>query len=217
MVEKYANPARCEALAKILIPLTACLALVFFAGGLYIGLFASPPDYQQKDTVRIMYIHVPAAWFGMGAFFMMGICSVLTLIRRHHLADCAAKALAPIGATFTLICLVTGSLWGRPTWGTYWIWDARLTSMLILLFIYIAYMLIRLSITDRNKSAHIAAIFCLVGLIDYTYHQDFRLEWWNSPPSRGKRYEIRETFHSYLYADSSLGNGTGIFQFYSLI
>lgn len=179
MVEKYANPARFETLAKSLIPITACLALVFFAVGLYIGLFASPPDYQQKETVRIMYIHVPAAWFGMGAFFMMGICSALTLIRRHHLADCAAKALAPIGATFTLICLVTGSLWGRPTWGTYWIWDARLTSMLILFFIYIAYMLLRLSITDRNKSAHIAAIFCLVGLIDLPIIK-FSVEWWNT-------------------------------------
>lgn len=178
MVEKYANPHNFEKLS-ILMPISFILSIIGFALGLYLGLWDSPPDYQQKETVRIMYIHVPAAWMSIGIFFGMGINSFFVIWRRHHLASLIARSLAPIGCVFALICLVTGSLWGRPTWGTYWIWDARLTSMLILFFLYIGYMMIYKMSDDLLKTTKIAAIFCMVGLIDLPIVK-FSVEWWNT-------------------------------------
>jgi len=179
MVEKYANPKNFMDLASKVLPFFIGLTLVFFTYGLYISFFDSPPDYQQKETVRIMYIHVPAAWYAMSLFLGMGINSIFVIWRRHHLANIASKVMAPIGAVFCLICLITGSLWGRPTWGTYWIWDARLTSMLILFFIYTGYILIHLVTEDKFKAARIAAIFCLIGVIDLPIIK-FSVEWWNT-------------------------------------
>ena len=179
MVEKYANPKNFTDLSTKLIPFFAIVTVVSFAYGLYLAFFDSPPDYQQKETVRIMYIHVPAAWYSMGLFLGMGINSFFVIWRRHHLANTASKVMAPIGAVLCIICLATGSLWGRPTWGTYWIWDARLTSMLILFFIYIGYILIHLVTEDHFKAARISAIFCLIGLIDLPIIK-FSVEWWNT-------------------------------------
>ena len=131
-----ANPANFSRLAARLIPWMGGLTLVCFVLGLYLS-FTAPADYQQGETVRIMYIHVPAAWLGSFIYFSMVLSALGTLVWRHPLADAAQKAAAPLGAGFTLICLVTGSLWGRPMWGTYWVWDARLTSVLILFIIYL--------------------------------------------------------------------------------
>ena len=179
MIENYANPKRFDDLAQRLLPLCVVLTCILFSFGVYLALFASPPDYQQKETVRIMYVHVPAAWYAMAIFLGMGINSFFVIWRRHHLANIASKVMAPIGAVLCLICLLTGSLWGRPTWGTYWIWDARLTSMLILFFIYLGYSLVHFLTDDSLKAAKISAIFCLIGLIDLPIIK-FSVEWWNT-------------------------------------
>jgi heme exporter protein C len=175
----YANPHRFEKIARFLMPFLCVGGLAVLSLGLYIGLFASPPDYQQKETVRIMYIHVPTAWLSMGIFCMMGILSTVFLVRKHQIAYLIAKSAAPIGAVLSLICLITGSLWGRPTWGTYWIWDARLTSMLILFFMYLGYILLNHIIDDTHKAGKITSIFAIVGLIDLPIIK-FSVEWWNT-------------------------------------
>jgi len=175
----YANPHHFEKIIRRIAPYLFFIGLALLCYGLYIGLFASPPDYQQKETVRIMYIHVPSAWLAIGIFFMIGILSAVFIIRRHHLAYVIAKESAPIGAILALICLITGSLWGRPTWGTYWIWDARLTSMLILFFIYLAYILINHTIDNTHKAAKISSIFALIGCIDLPIIK-FSVEWWHT-------------------------------------
>ena len=179
IIEQYANPRRFIRISDRLIPLFAALTGLCFIIGLYFALFDSPPDYQQKETVRIMYIHVPAAWAALFCYFFMGICSGIELVRRHHLAGLFAKATAPIGATFAFICLVTGSLWGKPTWGTWWIWDARLTSLLVLFFLYLGYMAVHIFSERRDKAAKIAGILCLVGLIDLPIIK-FSVDWWNT-------------------------------------
>lgn len=175
----YANPYRFEKMARFLMPLLLGCGFVVLLCGLYIGLFASPPDYQQKETVRIMYIHVPCAWLAMGLFCLIGILSIILYVRKHQIAFLIAKSAAPVGAVLSLICLITGSLWGRPTWGTYWIWDARLTSMLILFFLYIAYIILNSIIDDQHRAGKISSIFAIVGLIDLPIIK-FSVEWWNT-------------------------------------
>ncbi len=175
----YANPHRFEKIARFLMPILFISGFFILSVGLYIGLFASPPDYQQKETVRIMYIHVPTAWLSMGIFFMIGFLSIFFLVRKHQIAYLIAQSAAPIGAVLSLICLITGSLWGRPTWGTYWIWDARLTSMLLLFFLYLGYIILNTVIDDTHKAGKISSIFALVGLIDIPIIK-FSVEWWNT-------------------------------------
>ncbi len=175
----YANPHRFEKIARFLMPILFIFGFLILSVGLYIGLFASPPDYQQKETVRIMYIHVPTAWLSMGIFFMIGFLSIVFLVRKHQIAYLIAQSAAPIGAVLSLICLITGSLWGRPTWGTYWIWDARLTSMLLLFFLYLGYIILNTVIDDTHKAGKISSIFALVGLIDIPIIK-FSVEWWNT-------------------------------------
>lgn len=179
MIEHFANPYYFKKMALRLLPFTAILSIIFLIIGLYLAFFGSPPDYQQKETVRIMYIHVPSAWCAMGIFFGMGVNSIFILWRRHHTAFMMLKAMAPIGACFAFICLVTGSLWGKPTWGTYWIWDARLTSMLILLILYIAVILLYNAIHAHQKAMKVTAIFCFIGLIDLPIIK-FSVEWWHT-------------------------------------
>ena len=132
-----ANPTRFLSLVGRIVPWLAGVTLILLAVGLYLSLFVAPPDYQQGETVKIMFIHVPSAWLAMFAYMLIGASALGTLIWRHPLADVAAKTAAPIGATFTFIALVTGSLWGKPMWGTYWVWDARLTSVLVLFLLYL--------------------------------------------------------------------------------
>ena len=131
-MHRFANPNRFLRLGRAILPWSAGLTVLCLASGLYLGLFVSPVDYQQGETVRIMYVHVPSAWMAMFVFSSIAIASAMALIWKHPLADLIGKASAPVGAGFTLICLVTGSLWGKPMWGTWWVWDARLTSVLIL-------------------------------------------------------------------------------------
>ena len=175
----YANPARFLRIARVLTPITAVLGLLLTAAAVYIGLFASPPDYQQGDSVRIMYVHVPAAWLGVGGYSGLALASAAALIWRHPLAHIAARAIAPVGAAFTAICLMSGSLWGKPTWGTYWVWDGRLTSMLALLFLYMGYLALAASEAERGGERRGAAILALVGVINLPIIK-YSVEWWNT-------------------------------------
>lgn len=147
--------------------------------GLYLSLVAAPQDYQQGETVRIMFVHVPAAWMAMFGYTIMAIASAVGLIWRHPLADVAAKCAAPIGAAFTFLALITGSLWGKPMWGTWWVWDARLTSVFVLFLLYIGYMAVWQAIDEPLKAARVAAIVALVGFVNIPIIK-FSVDWWNS-------------------------------------
>ena len=149
-MQGLANPARFLRLSKVVQPWLAAASILLIGSGLYFALFDSPADYQQGQTVRIMYVHVPSAWLGMVGYSTMALASAVGLIWKHPLADLVAKATAPIGASFTFLCLATGSLWGTAMWGTWWAWDARLTSMLILLFLYLGYMALQAPSTIRR-------------------------------------------------------------------
>lgn len=179
MLSYLANPARFMSFSAWAAPLCMGAALVLFAIGLPWSLYYSPADYQQGETVRIMYLHVPAAWWSLGVYVFMGGASFVGLVWRHVLADVAARAAAPIGATFAAICLVTGSLWGAPTWGTWWEWDGRLTSMLVLFIIYLGYIALWNAIEDEEKAARLAAILCLAGLINIPIVH-FSVDWWST-------------------------------------
>jgi heme exporter protein C len=159
-------------------PLFGGIAVVLGAIGLYYG-FTAPDDYQQGQTVRILFIHVPAAWMSMFVYVCLAVASFLSLIFRHALADAAARAAAPLGAAFTLMALVTGALWGRPMWGTYWVWDARLTSVLVMFLIYVAYIALRASLDDETRAARAGAILALVGAINLPVVK-FSVDWWNT-------------------------------------
>ena len=175
---ELANPNRFMRLAQWMIPLCALLALVLLAVGLYYG-FNAPAERDQGITARIMFVHVPAAWLAMGIYTMMTAAALGTLVWRHPLADVAQKAAAPIGAAFCLICLVTGSLWGRPTWGTYWEWDGRLTSMLVLFLIYLGILALWRAFDEPLQAAKAVAILTLVGFINIPIVK-FSVDWWST-------------------------------------
>lgn len=174
----FANPSRFMRLSEMLLLPLSVLAAALIAYGLFLA-FSAPADYQQGETVRIMFIHVPFAWLSMMTYSIMTIAALGTLVWRHPLADVAGKAALPIGACFTLLCLMTGSLWGRPTWGTYWVWDARLTSVLVLLFIDLGLIAIHRAIDDKGLAARAAAIVTLVGSINLPVIK-YSVEWWNT-------------------------------------
>ncbi len=176
---ELANPKRFLVLSEKLLPWFWAAAILTLAAGLYLTFFGVPPDYQQGTTVKIMFIHVPAALVGEMAYGLMGVASLLGLVNRHPLADVAAKSAAPLGALFTALALITGSLWGKPMWGTYWVWDARLTSFLILLFLYLGYMALWNAIEDEARAARAAAILALVGVVDLPIIY-FSVSWWNT-------------------------------------
>ncbi len=165
VTQRLANPTQFMELSARILPWVVGAATLTIAYGLYLSFFDSPPDYQQGETVRIMYIHVPSAWVAMAAYMLIAISAFGLLVFRHPLADVSAKAAAPIGAVFTFLALVTGSLWGRPTWGTYWVWDARLTSVLILFFLYLGLIALRSSIEDETLASKLTAILALVGVV----------------------------------------------------
>ncbi len=173
-----ANPARFRALVMTVWPWLAVATVLVFAVGLYLALTA-PDDYQQGRTVRIMFIHVPAVWMAMAAYMVMVTSALGVLVWRHPLADVAARAAAPLGAMFTALGLVTGSLWGRPMWGTYWVWDARLTSFLILLVIYLGLIALWRSIEEPARSARMAAVAILVGAINIPIIK-FSVDWFTT-------------------------------------
>ena len=175
----FANPARFQRLGRAVQPWAAGATVVLLAAGLYLGLFISPADYQQGETVRIMYVHVPAAWMALFCYSNIALASAAALIWRHPLADVVAKSTAPIGACFTFLALVTGSLWGKPMWGTWWVWDARLTSVLILFFLYLGYMALHNAFDDPTRGARAAAILSLVGFVNVPIIK-FSVDWWNT-------------------------------------
>ncbi|MBA3676402.1 MAG: cytochrome c biogenesis protein CcsA [Sphingosinicella sp.] len=175
----FANPARFLKLAR---PLTLWLGVggaVLIALGLGSGLFLSPEDYLQGESVRILYVHVPAAWLAMGGWTGIALASLSQLVWKHPLAGVAGRAIALPGAIFTALCLITGSLWGRPTWGTYWEWDGRMTSMLILLFLYVGYIALAEADRERGGEGRVTAIFGLLGAINIPIIR-YSVEWWNS-------------------------------------
>ena len=175
----FANPARFLKIARPLTPVLGWGGAVLIVSALAVGLFVAPRDYLQGESVRIIYVHVPAAWLGMGGWTGLAIASFMQLVWRHPLAAVAARAIAVPGAVFAALCLVTGSLWGKPTWGTYWQWDARLTSMLILLFLYIAYIALDDAERERGGEGRSAAIFGLVGAINIPIIH-YSVEYWNT-------------------------------------
>ncbi len=176
---ELANPVRFERIAARAFPVSLIAAALLGAFGLYFALFNSPADYQQGETVRIMYVHVPAAWMAMFCYSAMAISSIAGFVWKHPLADVAAKETAPIGAAFTFLALFTGSLWGKPMWGAWWAWDARLTSVLILFFLYLGYMALWRAIPDKTRAAKLAAILAIVGFVNVPIIK-FSVDWWNS-------------------------------------
>jgi len=178
-MQRYANPTRFMSLSGAVLPWAIGATAILFATGLYLALVTAPADYQQGETVRIMFIHVPAAWTALFVYTVMAGASAVAMIWRHPLADVAAKSAAPIGACFTFLALATGSLWGKPMWGTWWVWDARLTSVLVLFLLYLGYIAIWQTIEDPHRAARIAAIVALVGFVNVPIIK-FSVEWWNS-------------------------------------
>ena len=178
-MHRFANPTRFLRIANAILPWCAGLTALALAAGLYFALFASPADYQQSETVRIMYVHVPAAWMALSVYLTIAIASAVALIWRHPVADLIGKAAAPIGAGFTLICLITGSLWGKPMWGTWWVWDARLTSVLILFFLYLGYMALVNAFDDPYRGQRAAGLLALVGVVNLPIIK-FSVDWWNT-------------------------------------
>lgn len=178
-MHRFANPARFQRLSAAILPWTAGATVILLIVGLYISLIGSPRDYQQGDTVRIMYIHVPAAWMSLFVYVNMAIAAACGLVWKHPLADLFAKAAAPVGAGFTFICLVTGSLWGAPMWGTWWVWDARLTSVLILFFLYLGYMALVNAFDDPQRGTRAGNVLLLVGIVNVPIIK-FSVDWWNT-------------------------------------
>jgi heme exporter protein C len=175
----FANPHRFMAVSKPFAWGFTVLGVIGVVWGIYLGLYVAPADFRQGDAARIMFVHVPSAWLCMFAFAFMAGASFVSLIWRHAIADVAAKSAAPIGAAFTALCLVTGSIWGYPIWGTWWEWDARMTSVLILFFIYLGYIAIWNAMETPQKAARAAAILALVGAINLPIIT-FSVEWWNT-------------------------------------
>src|ERR1700744_6556137 len=174
----YANPTRFMKLSGTVLPWLAAIAALSLIAGLYLD-FSAPPDYQQGGTLKIMFIHVPAALTAEMAYAALAFASLLGFVNRHPLADVAAKTAAPLGAMFTALALITGSLGGKPMWGAYWVWDARLTSFLLLLFLYLGYMALWNGIEDETRAARAAAILALVGAVNLPIIK-FSVDWWNT-------------------------------------
>jgi heme exporter protein C len=179
LTQQLANPTRFMGLSARVLPWASASAAALIALGLYLALFDSPADYQQGETVRIMYIHVPCAWLSMMIYGLIAVSSFGLLVFRHPLADVSAKAAAPIGAAFTFLALLTGSLWGKPMWGTYWVWDARLTSVLILFFLYLGLIALRAALEDESAGAKLTAVLALVGVTILPIIK-FSVNWWNT-------------------------------------
>lgn len=175
----FSNPQRFDGLARRVIPVLGIVTLLLLAAGLWLSFFASPPDYQQGETIRIMYVHVPAAYMAMAIYAALAGASFVYFVWRHSLADAAAEVMAPIGAVFTVLALITGSLWGKPMWGTWWEWDARMTSVLVLLLVYLGYMALRSALEDAQQAARAAAVLAMAGVVNLVIVK-FSVDWWSS-------------------------------------
>lgn len=178
-IYKYASPAAFYPLAGKMIPWFAILSGILFLAGLYVGFFVAPTDFQQGDAYRIIFIHVPAAWLGMMLYVLMAVYAAIGWAFNARLASMMASSISITGAMFTFLSLVTGSLWGKPTWGTWWAWDARLTSTLILLFLYIGFISLQAAIDDQRRADRAAAVLAIVGVINVPIIY-FSVQWWNT-------------------------------------
>ncbi len=178
-MQQFANPTRFLKIANAALPYVWAITALLFAIGLYGALFTAPADYQQGETARIMFVHVPAAWMALFIYTVMALASALAIVFRHPLADVAAKAAAPIGSVFCFLALATGSLWGKPMWGAWWVWDARLTSMFVLMLLYVGYIAIWQAIEEPGRAALIARVVALVGFVNIPIIK-FSVDWWNS-------------------------------------
>ena len=178
-MQRFANPGRFLRLADAILPWAGCVAAALILLGLYLGLVKSPPDYQQGDTVRIMYVHVPAAWMALFCYLTIAVASAVALVWRHPLAHLVAKAASPVGAGFTFVALVTGSLWGKPTWGTWWVWDGRLTSVLVLFFLYLGHIALYNAFDDPRRGQKAAAVLALIGVVNLPIIK-FSVDWWST-------------------------------------
>jgi heme exporter protein C len=174
---KMASPPWFYRISGRMIPWIGALCALLLAYGLYGGLVLAPPDYQQGDSFRIIYIHVPAAWMSLFVYVLMAVCGVISLVWRMKMAEVVLIASAPVGAVFTFLALVTGSLWGKPMWGTWWVWDGRLTSELILLFLYLGVIALHNAIEDRQTAAKAVAILAIVGVVNVPIIH-YSVEWW---------------------------------------
>ena len=177
--DTFANPAKFLKLSRVLSPVILSIAIGLACIGLVLGLIISPEDYQQGHSVRIMYVHVPAAWMATVSYTFLTFMSCIAFVWRHSVADAAARAAAPIGLIMTGLALFTGALWGKPTWGAWWVWDARLTSVLVLFFIYLGYLAVWDSVSDKAKAAKFARIVAILGFVNIPIIK-FSVDWWNS-------------------------------------
>jgi heme exporter protein C len=178
-MHRFANPSRFMRMSAAALPWLGALTVALLSVGLILALVVAPPDYQQGDSARIMFIHVPAAWTALFVYALVVLASASSLVWRHPLAEIAGREAAPIGAGFTLICLVTGALWGKPMWGAWWVWDARLTSVLILFFLYLGYLALANAFDEPTRGARAAAVLALVGAINLPVIK-FSVDWWNT-------------------------------------
>lgn len=178
-LHRFANPGQFLRLSGRLLPWLATAAVLVTASGLAWGLVLSPPDWQQGDAVRIMYVHVPAAWLASLGYAALAACGLVSIVWRHPLADLAAMEIGPVGAVFTAVCLITGSLWGKPMWGAWWVWDARLTSVLVLFFLYLGHITLIRAFDQEQRGFRAAAILSLVGIVNLPIIK-FSVDWWNT-------------------------------------
>ena len=197
---EYANPKKFMQTSASVLPWVTGLALAATIGGLLWGFFLTPDDYKQGSTVKIIYLHVPSAMMGVSAWFMMLVASLTWLIRRHHVSALAAKAAAPVGATFTVIGLVTGAIWGQPMWGTWWAWDPRLTAFLILFLFYLGYMALWAAIEDADTAADLTSVLCIVGSV-FAFLSRYAVYFWNQGLHQGESLSLDKAQHvSDVYA-----------------
>jgi len=178
-LHRFANPGRFLRLSGAILPYVATIGLAVLGAGLIWGLFFSPPDWQQHDAVRIMYVHVPSAWLASSGYAMLALCSLFSLVWRHPLADLAAVEIGPVGAACTALCLATGSLWGKPMWGAWWVWDARMTSVLVLFFLYLGHIALVRAFDDQQRGYRAGAILALVGVVNLPIIK-YSVNWWNT-------------------------------------
>jgi heme exporter protein C len=191
---EYANPTRFMSLSKRILPWVAVLSAICLATGLIWGFFFTPDDVRQGATVKIIYLHVPTALMAINAWFMMLVASLIWLIRRHHVSALAARAAAPVGLAMTLVALLTGAIWGQPMWGTYWVWDPRLTSFLILAIFYLGYLALWSAIEDSDTAADLTSVLCLVGSV-FALLSRYAVNFWNQGLHQGASLSLDKEEH----------------------
>ena len=179
MIDYFANPSRFVKITSFIFPWLSLVVVTLFVFGIYFALFNSPEDIVQGSAVRIMYVHVPSAWLSLFSYLLLALCSFFFIVWRHPLADILSRSIAPIGAVFALLTLLTGSIWGRPMWGTWWVWDARLTSMLILFIFFMGYIALSNAFEKNERGSRPAALLAIAGSINLPIVK-FSVDWWNT-------------------------------------